>query len=344
MSESTKAQSSKGKKIVPLLLMLLAAGAAVYAIWKTESSPRTDDAYVFTDTVSVVPEVSGRIIALNVQDNQLVQPGEVLFQIDPRPFEASLNISKSQLVVLDKQMELTQRSVNSQTLNAKSVSANVEAARANAHQAADSLRRVEPLLAQGFASPEEVDRARTAQKASQAQLQVAILQSQTAAAGIQGVDAVIAQKGVVQAQIEAESLRLEFATVKAPFAGRVASLDTKVGQFVSPTKAIFTLISTDEWFVIANFREGDLNGIKEGTPATVYLMADTNRKYDAEVDSIAWGVTPSEGASIMGGLPRVSKSLNWVHVSQRFPVKVKVKNPDPELFRMGASATVVLHK
>ncbi|WP_395024495.1 multidrug transporter subunit MdtN [Comamonas odontotermitis] len=343
MTESDR-KNPKKKSLFPLVLVLLAIGAVTYAIWRTETSPRTDDAYAFADTVSIVPEVSGRIIEMKVRDNQLVKPGDVLFQIDPRPFEAALNVSKNQLLVLDKQIELTQRSVNAQALNARSVNANVEAARANAQQAADSLKRIEPLLGQGFASAEEVDRARTAQKASQAQLQAALLQGQTAVAGIQGVDAIIAQKSVIEAQMEAESLRLEYATVTAPFMGRVTSLDTKVGQYVSPAKAVFTLIDAEEWYVMANFREGDLKDVRPGTRATVYLLSDTKRTYEAEVDSIAWGVNPSEGNSLLGGLPRVSKSINWVHVSQRFPVKVKVLEPDPELFRLGASATVILHK
>ncbi len=71
------------------------------------------------------------------------------------------------------------------------------------------------------------------------------------------------------------------------------------------------------------------------------VMTNHSRPFDGVVDSVGSGVLP-EGGSVIGGLPVIQKSINWVHVSQRFPVKIAVKNPDPELFRMGASASAVL--
>ena len=106
---------------------------------------------------------------------------------------------------------------------------------------------------------------------------------------------------------------------------------------------VFTLIDTRRWYVIANFRETELKGIRPGTRATVYLLSDTGRRFQGTVDSISYGVAPDEGGfALPGGLPRIQRTLNWVHVSQRFPVKILVDRPDAELFRVGASAVVKL--
>ena len=134
----------------------------------------------------------------------------------------------------------------------------------------------------------------------------------------------------------------QMATVRAPFDGRVISLKTSVGQFASAMRPIFTLIDTRHWYVIANFRETDLKNIRSGTPATIRLMSDSGKTFEGKVDSIGYGVLPDDGGLVLGGLPKVSRSINWVRVAQRFPVKIMVDKPDPEMFRIGASAVANL--
>ena len=329
-------------KLPALLLALLALVVLIFVIWRVDSKPATDDAYVSADTIDVVPEVSGRIVELAVVDNQQVKQGDLLFRIDPRPYEASLAKAEASLAALDKQIMLTQRSVDAQKFAAGSVEATVGKARAAAKQASDTLRRTEPLLAQGFVSAEDVDRARTAQRASEADLNAVLLQAQQAASAVSGVDALVAQRVAVEADIALTKLHLEMATVRAPFDGRVVSLKTSIGQFASAMKPIFTLIDTRHWYVIANFRETELKNIQTGTPATLRLMSDSGKTFNGKVDSIGYGVLPDDGGIVMGGLPRVSRSINWVRVAQRFPVKIMVDKPDAEMFRIGASAVASL--
>ncbi|WP_261785170.1 multidrug transporter subunit MdtN, partial [Escherichia marmotae] len=264
------------------------------------------------------------------------------FRIDPRPYEANLAKAEASLAALDKQIMLTQRSVNAQQFGADSVNATVEKARAAAKQANDTLRRTEPLLKEGFVSAEDVDRARTAQRAAEADLNAVLLQAQSAASAVSGVDALVAQRAAVEADIALTKLHLEMATVRAPFDGRVISLKTSVGQFASAMHPIFTLIDTRHWYVIANFRETDLKNIHAGTPATIRLMSDSGKIFEGKVDSIGYGVLPDDGGLVLGGLPKVSRSINWVRVAQRFPVKIMVDKPDPEMFRIGASAVANL--
>jgi membrane fusion protein, multidrug efflux system len=341
---ATTASGTKKKVWPAMVLIVVTMLLALFVIYKLERAPRTDDAYVYADTIDVVPEVNGRIVELPVHDNQAVKQGDLLFRIDARPYQDALARSKASLVALDRQIELTQRTVNAQRYNADSVRAAVERARAAAGQASDTLRRMEPLLSNGYVSAEDVDRARTAQRATQAELSAAQLQAQQAAAAVSGVDALVAQRAVVMAEIAIAELNVEFATVRAPFDGRIVSLRSSTGQFATALKPVFTLIDTRHWYVVANFRETELAGIRTGTRATVYLMSDTGQRFRGSVDSIGYGIASDEaGFALPGGLPHIQRSLNWVHVSQRFPVKIRVDNPNTELFRVGTSAVAVLY-
>lgn len=335
-------KKSPGKKIPALILVLLTLVVLVFVIWRVDSSPSTNDAYAAADTIDVVPEVSGRIVELAVKDNQPVKQGDLLFRIDPRQYQANLAKAEAALVALDKQIMLTQRNVDAQKYGADSVQAAVAKARAAAKQAGDTLRRTEPLLSEGFVSAEDVDRARTAQRAAAADLNAILLQAQQAASAVSGVDALVAQREVVQADIALTKLYLDMTIVRAPFDGRIVSLKTSVGQFASAMKPVFTLIDTRQWYVIANFRETDLKNIRPGVPATIHLMSDSGRTFEGKVDSIGYGVLPDDGGMVLGGLPHVSRSINWVRVAQRFPVKIMVDKPDAEMFRIGASAVATL--
>lgn len=338
----TSLKKSPGKKIPALILVLLTLVVLVFVIWRVDSSPSTNDAYAAADTIDVVPEVSGRIVELAVKDNQPVKQGDLLFRIDPRQYQANLVKAEAALAALDKQIMLTQRSVDAQKYGADSVQAAVAKARAAAKQAGDTLRRTEPLLSEGFVSAEDVDRARTAQRAAAADLNAILLQAQQAASAVSGVDALVAQREVVQADIALTELYLDMTIVRAPFDGRIVSLKTSVGQFASAMKPVFTLIDTRQWYVIANFRETDLKNIRPGVPATIHLMSDSGRTFQGKVDSIGYGVLPDDGGIVLGGLPHVSRSINWVRVAQRFPVKIMVDKPDAEMFRIGASAVATL--
>ena len=332
------------KNVLAAGIVLIAVVLLGIVLWRLDRAPDTDDAYVYADTINVVPEVSGLIIELPVRDNQAVRQGDLLLRIDPRPYQAVLDQARARLDTLNNQIVLTQRSVNAQQYNADSVQAAVERARAVANQAADTLRRTEPLLAQGYVSAEEVDRARTAQRAAQAELNTAVREAQRASAAVSGVDALVAQRAEVKAQIAIAELNLEFTEVRAPFDGRVVSLRTTVGQFASALKPVFTLIDTRHWYVVANFRETELKNVHAGTPSTVYLMSDTARRFTGVVDSVGYGVLPDDGGVVQEGLPNVQRTINWVHVSQRFPVKIAVHDPDPELFRLGTSAVAILKR
>jgi multidrug efflux system membrane fusion protein len=341
MSQANETRAKFGRTIA-LLLVLAAIALAIYVTWRLDTAPRTDDAYAYADTINVAPEVNGRIVDLAVKDNQAVKKGDVLFQIDPRPFQATLAKAEASLVALENQIELTQRSVDAQKFGAAAATADIERARANAEQTSDTLGRLEPLLGRHFVSVEEVDRARAAKRAAQAQLSTAQLDAQRAHAGISGVDALVAKREVIKAEIALAQLNLEYATVRAPFDGIVINLKTSAGQYAAAGHPIFTLANTSRWYVVANFRETELQNIKAGQTAQVYVLSDSSKQFRGVVESVGYGVFPDDGGGELAGLPHVPRSINWVRVNQRFPVRIAVEQPDPSVFRIGASAVAVM--
>jgi membrane fusion protein, multidrug efflux system len=104
---------------------------------------------------------------------------------------------------------------------------------------------------------------------------------------------------------------------------------------------MFTLIDTRRWYVIANYREGKVRNIHIGSPVDVYLMAHPEKKFAGVVESMGYGVFPEDG-KVSAGLPDIERTLNWVHLSTRFPVRIRVQNPDSDLFRIGATAVTVV--
>ena len=136
------------------------------------------------------------------------------------------------------------------------------------------------------------------------------------------------------------------AKVYAPFDARVTNLTISEGAYAHAGQEMFLLIDARRWWVVANFREGQLAHVKPGRRADVYVMSKPDRRFVGIVDSIGFGVTPD--ADVIGrfqsGLPDVQRTLNWVHLASRYPVRVRVEDPEPELFRVSESAVVVIRK
>ena len=133
---------------------------------------------------------------------------------------------------------------------------------------------------------------------------------------------------------------LDDTTVRATHDGLVVGLTISTGEMVAPGQSLFTLINTEEWFAEGNFRETDLAAIAIGDCATVCSMIDRSVPIKGVVQGIGWGQTDQDRINIPRSLPYVERSLNWVRVAQRFPVRVRLENAPRELLRLGASAVV----
>lgn len=387
-------------RIISASIVAAAVITGAIVIYLTNTYPRTDDAEMFANFIGIAPQVDGPITQLAVQDNAYIKQGELLFQIDPRPYEYALQQARSNKNALQGQITDQTRTIASQvsavsaaraaTLNA---AANINRAKAaldeakanvaNAQAALDSanadllyqtnnFHRIEPLLAKQFVTVDQVDQARTAvttreQAVHQARSQLALTQAQVQSAmaaydqaqatmeqshaqlgqsqhSVLTLDPLTAQKEGREAAVRDAEYNFNNCNVYAPFDARVTNLTISRGAYAHTGQQVFTLIDVRVWWAVANFRETQLHRIHPGMHADVYVLSRPNVKYDGVVDSVGYGVTPD--TTLVGnfgqGLPDVQRSLNWVHLATRYPVRVRVNAPESEPFRLSESAVVVI--
>ncbi|MGA8271110.1 MAG: biotin/lipoyl-binding protein [Candidatus Sulfotelmatobacter sp.] len=256
-------------------------------------------------------------------------------------------------------------------LNAKAA---LDRAQAELAYQTNNYNLIEPLLVKQFVTVDQVDEAKTAvttktQAVDQArsQLTLAEAQVQSATAQYEQSRAVLLQSQAQLAQAQHGVLTLDPLTnqregrvavnlnaeynlnncmVYAPFDARVTNLIISQGAYAHTGQQLFTLIDARVWWAVANFRESQLSHIRPGMHADVYALSRPNVRYDGIVDSIGYGVqadTTLIGSFSPGsGLPDVQRSLNWVHLATRFPVRVRIVAPETEPFRLSESAVVVI--
>jgi len=151
----------------------------------------------------------------------------------------------------------------------------------------------------------------------------------------------MSQRPAKAAKVDSAHLDLERCHVVAPFEAYVTNMNISEGAYARPGSPMFTLVDTRTWWVVANYREAELRNIPKGGHVDVFLMEHPDRKFRGIVESVGYGVFPEDG-KVSAGLPDIDKTLNWVHLSTRFPVRVRVEDPDPSLFRIGASSVTVV--
>jgi multidrug efflux system membrane fusion protein len=247
--------------------------------------------------------------------------------------------------------------------------ASANAAEAQLKYSTNDLHRLEPLLQKQYVTVDQIDQANTAVRIArgsydaavaalseaQAQETQAVLRQQEAddAASesraklgqsihvIDTLDILESQRPGLAARVDRARLDLERCRVVAPFDAYVTNMNISEGAYARPGTPMFTLIDTRKWWVVANYREAKVRSIRIGSPVDVYLMGHPEKRFTGLVESIGYGVFPEDG-SVVAGLPNIERTLNWVHLSSRFPVRIRIQNPDPDLFRIGATAVTVV--
>ena len=325
-----------------LAAVALAVVLGIVVLHRLDVRPRTNDAVITANTIQVAPEIVGRIVTLNVKDDALVHKGDVLFTIDPEPYLLSVTQAKAMVASLEAQIALTTRRVSGEVTGVAVARAQAEAARARLQEATQTLQRLEPLLPDRYVTPQQVDMARTAKATAASELTGARSATQRSQQSVGDVNALIADLEGARAVLGKAERDLRNTVLRAPFEGRIVGVTTAVGQIVTPARALFTLIDTSQWFVVADFRETELERMRPGERVTAYVMTAPKVHLQGTVESIGSAVAQLDNLSV-AGVPPVPNDLNWVRIAQRFPVRVVLDNPPERLMRIGASAVVVVH-
>src|SRR6267142_1457452 len=387
-------------RILSVSIVIGAIALGLAAVYHANYYPRTDDSEILANFIGIAPQVEGPLVRLNVHDNQFVKKGDLLFEIDERPYRYSLDRALSEQATLEGQISDERRRIAA-LVSAVSVSeANIHSTQADVNRwaaavdqakadvataeqavsrakaewtyANNNLHRVEPLLAKQFVTVDQVDRARTSEisqaevvkqaqsqlRQAQAALQATLAQEERSKAmvgqskaqheqsrnAVTTLEPLINQRGAKTSAIDTARYNLNNCRVYAPFDARITNLTISEGAYAHVGQQVFTLIDARTWWAVANFREGQLQQITPGMRADVYVMSKPNVRFTGIVDSVGFGVTPSEDVvgRLQEGLPDVQRTLNWVHLPSRYPVRVRVQDPPPDLFRVGQSAVVII--
>lgn len=314
--------------IVPLLLL----GLGGYWWLTSGKSESTDNAQVKTDIVSVSAQVTGPVIEVDVKNGDHVKAGDVLFKIDPAPFQVALEQAQAQLAAA--KLQTTQLRTQ-----AAGTGADITGAEANLAIQQHALDRQSALLRQGFTTRADYEDALNKVKEAQQQLQDAKARAANAQAAIApGEQPSIAQ---AQAAVDKAQLDLSRTVVRAPMSGDVANADKlQVGQMAVQGLGMLSVVHSNGAWVEANFKESQLTKMVPGQKATITIDAYPGTKFPGYVQSLGAG-TGSEFSL----LPAQNANGNWVKVTQRVPVRIAFdgKPSRPMIAGLSAEVTVTLN-
>ncbi|CAK6692851.1 HlyD family secretion protein [Synechococcus sp. CBW1107] len=346
------------------IVVVVALGLLGVKTWDYIRNPWTRDGQVRATVIQVTSRISGPIIRLPIKDNQPVKKGELLFEIDPSTFEASVAQAKADL-------ENTRDQVSA-------LAKEVEAARANVKQARSVISKEKAVLtglnAQLIDSKANFDRAAQLIKAgaitrqqyddqtasyataqsSIAEAEAAILQAEAALlqseASLQQAIAKLGAPGDQNAQVRAAKsalrnaeLNLEFSTVRAPVDGLVTNLNLQRGSQAVANQPALALVDRNSFRIDAYFRETWIGRIQPGDQATVTLMSYPQQPLVGKVESIGWGIAQDNGSTGEFLLPTVNPTFEWIRLAQRIPVRIEVEDLPPQvILRLGSTASVLV--
>ena len=330
------APASRWKRLTLMLSVpaLLFAGAGIYWLG-LQGKVSTDNAYVQQDKVSISAEVSGKIAEVLVREGDMVEQGQLLFRIDPEPYElqiaqanAAIANAEANVIALRNDSDLT--------------GVDISAAREDIAFAQAKFDRVKALWDRGFSTKADYDAAEHEVQRARASLNQAIARQREAqaqlatGAAVPGVNPRIAEARARKASAELALRRTE---VRAPIAGRVAQADRlQPGQQIVSNLPVLTLVAEQTAYIEANFKETDLAEMQVGQRAKIEFDAYPELELTGHVTSIGAG-TGSE----FSVLPAQNATGNWVKVTQRVPVRIALDEESPREMIAGLSTDVTVY-
>jgi len=291
----------------------------------------TEDAYVRSDFVEVAPEVAGLIQTVKVADDQKVAVGDPLAEIDPRPFQLTLDLKQRQVDSARQQVVVKQDAQ-------PGISGQRDDARAELVLASREYSRIKSLIMDEAVSQEALDRATEAQQkardaVAEAEADLAVSLSEIAAAK--------AQVEIAQAELAIATYDLSRTALRAPVPGFVTNLSLRPGAYATVGTPIVGIVDDTQWRIVANFKEHAAALLKPGMRAWVWLDSHPWRLFPARVKSVGRGIAREQSADRL--LPYVAPTTDWIRLKRRLPVTLEL-DPAPEgvgMF-MGADARVLL--
>ena len=334
------AKPGKGSRLGAIIVLILILASLAWYFISDRLTPYTSQARVQAFVVPVAAEVSGTVLKVHVKNNDEVQHGQPLFDIDPSQYQIALQRSRSDY-------ESVRLSVNASTAAVEAAKAALQAAVANEVFARQDAARLEQIFAEdpGALSVRRVQSAQANRIKARSQVEAAKADLRRAqeTAGEGGENN--AQLLSARAAIEKAELDLNRTAVVAPARGSVTDLRTDVGQFAQAGAPAMTLIAIHDLWISADMTENNLGNVKPGDRVAIVLDVMPGEILKGRVRSVGTGISPGKPAQ-PGALPEIQNSRDWLRQSQRFPVAVEFDPAERERLRgvrIGGQADVLIY-
>ena len=344
VAEPLEAPKKRNPLVFVVLALIVLAGAffGFRRYQYATAHESTDDAQVEGDVYPILPRVAGPVLAVKVSDNQTVKKGDTLVTIDQSDYEQRINAAQAALLAAQAQVVAARAQVGTAQAGVRTAQTTIGVSEANRTKLQQDLQRSTKLRKEDIIPQSDYDavqanlRATNAQR-STAQDQVTVARQQALAAQQQ---VVVAQAVVKQRQADLDNARLQlsYTTLVAPGNGIVSKKNVQPGQVVAPGQQLMGLVSSGKTWVIANFKETQLEDMKVGQPVKVEVDAYPHEDFEGHIESLS----AATGARF-ALLPPDNASGNFVKVTQRVPVKIALNHDDPQHpLRAGMSVTAVV--
>lgn len=354
-------KNKKKSKVFAFVLIGLVVVGGTFGVIKYihgQSHEETEDAQVEADISPIIPKVSGYVSKIFVEDNQVVKAGDTLVILDDRDLavrvmqaEAALENAKANLSSSDAGYITAQETAVSSSFNAQAAEGNIELAKVKLRRAENDFKRYEELMKSNSITKQQYEQAEADRDAAARQLEVAQRQkeallressarkSQTNVSqrNIKLAETLVKER---EADLQFANLQLSYAYIVAPVSGVISRKSIQEGQLVQAGQSLFALVNENDKWVVANFKETQLEKMKAGQEVEISVDAFPDEVFIGKIESIS----PATGAKF-SLLPPDNASGNFVKVVQRVPVKIVLeKNNDKSgLLRAGMNVGVDVH-
>ena len=345
-------------------VVLAALGMIAYKYVDYIEYPWTRNGLVRAQVIQIVPRVSGQLIRVPIRNNQLVKKGDLLFEIDPRTFQDSVNGARADLdnmrdiiKSLAQQVDGMRDAVTQSESAVNAARFEMDALAADAENAKVAFERAATLVKSGFSDQREYDNRNTEYQVAVARLSGARSHVNQATADLERSRADLARAkanlGVLgeanprlrraEADLKLAQQNLDFTTVSAPEDGYITNLQLRAGDSAIANQPIVAVIEANSFYVEAFFRETFVGDIQIGDRAVVTLMGYPDTPLQGRVESIGWGIAQTNGSTGFQLLPSISPTFEWIRLAQRIPIVVYLdKLPDTVKLRAGTTASVLV--
>jgi multidrug resistance efflux pump len=356
------------KKFATYLLTGVIVAVAVFVVLRKYRdyvvNPWTRNGQVRAQVIQITPRVSAPIVKLPIKDNQFVRAGDLLFQIDPRTFQATLDQARAQLDQTGFDVEALEKQV-------EAAQAKVRAARASISQAKSRIAQLKATIAKNKAELERqkemLPKRATSQKMLQraeANYEVSVQEKLSAEAGLSQARAGLAESQADLAEAQAQlgtlgesnpqfraglaavrqaELNLEFTEVRAPVDGYVTNLLLRLGSQAVANQPALALVDVNSFWVHGYFKENRIRNIRPGDRAVITLMTYHDIPLEGRVESVGWGISQQDGSTGFELLPQISPTFEWIRLAQRIPVRIQLTDVPKEVkLRVGTTCSVLV--